>query len=218
MISVSDFSKLMPDRFLRAAINRSRLRSSGTYPEFIEQLYLDIDDQLYDMQAGRELRQKDSEDRLSADIVCGLRRHGYTAVGDAKHGGHIDVSVELGEFTWIGEAKKDGNFREGFLQLMTRYVPASGNYSHNQGGLIFYFVNTPDAKGKLDSWRGELTQNGSVCSDCSKNVLAFYSDHTLQGPGTAFKVRTMGVSIFHEPKDKSARISAAKKAAKKKTA
>lgn len=218
MISVDEFSKLTTDKFLRAAIKRSKINVGGTYGEFIEQLYSDIDDLIYDMQGGRELRQKDGEDRLSADIVCGLRRHGYTAEGDAKHGGHIDVSVELGGFTWIGEAKKDGNFREGFLQLMTRYVPASGNYSHDQGGLIFYFVETDNAKGKLDQWRTELTEDGNACTDCNKNVLAFYSDHTLQGSGTNFKVRTIGVAMFHDPQDRSGRITSAKKAAKKKAA
>jgi hypothetical protein len=51
--------------------------------------------------------------------------------------------------------------------------------------------------------------------DCSRNSLAFYSDHKLESSGTDFKVRTMGIALYHEPKDKSARNSAAKKAAKK---
>ncbi|MBA3772494.1 MAG: hypothetical protein H0X13_08435 [Ramlibacter sp.] len=48
--------------------------------------------------------------------------------------------------------------------------------------------------------------------DCKRNPLPFYSDHKLESSGTDFKVRTMGVALYHKPKDKSARNSAAKKA------
>lgn len=215
MTSVEQFTVHTPSKYLQAAMRRHLISTSGTYDEFIHQLYLDIDEQIFDMQAGRELRQNDGEDRLSADILCGLRRHGYLAAPDTKTGGHVDLSVALGSFSWIGEAKKDGNFQEGFLQLTSRYVPASGNYSHNQGGLIFYLVQSHDARGKLDSWRDSLEETGLACVDCQQNALAFYSNHKLEGSGTNFKIRTMGVTLFHQPKDRSARNSAAKKLAKK---
>lgn len=215
MTSVEQFTAHTPSKYLQAAMRRDRISTNGTYDEFIKQLYADIDEQIFDMQAGRELRQGDGEDRLSAEILCGLRRHGYAATPDTKAGGHVDLSVGLGSFTWIGEAKKDGNFNEGFLQLTSRYVPASGNYSDNQGGLIFYLVKSPDARGKLDSWRDYLVEKGHTCVDCQQNALAFYSNHKLEGSGTNFKIRTMGVTLFHQPKDRSARNSAAKKLAKK---
>lgn len=214
-ISLQDFERYSSRKVIQATFRRVKISEEGTYEEFVEQLYDDIDQLIYSMQAGPELRQDDSEDRLSADILGGLRIHGYTAVPDGKTGGHVDISVKMGDFSWIGEAKKDGNFHEGFLQLTTRYVPASGNYSHNQGGLIFYLVKTPDARGKLDTWRDELTLKGHTCVDCKRSALAFYSDHLFAGSGTIFKVRTMGVALHHQPKDKSARISAAKKQAKK---
>lgn len=137
-ISLEDFYRYAPKKVVQSTLRRAKISEEGSYEEFIEQLYSDIDESIYDMQAGRELRQNDSEDRLSADIILALKRQGYSAVPDGKTGGHVDISVKLGDFSWIGEAKKDGNFHEGFLQLTTRYVPASGDYSHNQGGLIFY--------------------------------------------------------------------------------
>lgn len=200
---------------VQAAFRRVKISDGGSYDDFVELLYEDIDKLIYNMQAGRELRQTDSEDRLSGEILDGLRQHGYIATPDNKTGGHVDISVKLGDFAWIGEAKKDGNFHEGFLQLTTRYVPASGNYSHNQGGLIFYMIKTPDARGKLETWRNDLVSKGHVCTDCSRNMLAFYSTHKLEGSGTDFKVRTMGVTLYHQPKDKSARTSAANKLTKK---
>lgn len=214
-ISLQDFERYSSRKAIQATFRRVKISEEGTYEEFVEQLYDDIDQLIYSMQAGPELRQDDSEDRLSADILGGLRIHGYNAVPDGKTGGHVDISVTMGNFSWVGEAKKDGNFHEGFLQLTTRYVPASGDYSHNQGGLIFYLVKTPNARGKLDTWRDELNSEGHACTDCKRNTLAFYSNHPFASSGTNYKVRTMGVVLYHQPKDKSARISAAKKQAKK---
>lgn len=214
-ISLKDFERYSSRKAIQATLRRVKISEEGSYEEFVDQLYDDIDQLIYRMQAGPEVRQSDSEDRLSSEVLGGLSIMGYDAVADGKTGGHVDLSVKMGQFSWVGEAKKDGNFHEGFLQLTTRYVPASGNFSHNQGGLIFYLVETPDARGKLDTWRDKLVSQGHGCVDCTRNRLAFYSDHHYAGSGTSFKVRTMGVSLYHKPQDKSARISAAKRASKK---
>lgn len=213
-ITLDQFQRFAGKKTVQAAIRRIRIGEEGTYEEFLEQLYEDIDDSIYALQATRELRQGDCEDRISQDILIGLNRHGYHATHDGKTGGHVDLSVKLGDHSWIGEAKKDGNFQEGFLQLTTRYVQASGNFSHDQGGLLFYLIQTSDALGKLNDWRTKLTADGHTCNDCNKNKLAFYSTHKLEGSGTNFTIRTMVVSLYHRPKDKSARMSAAKNAEK----
>lgn len=214
-ISLEDYYRYSPKPAVQATIRRQMLGEGGTYEEFIEQLYADIDESIYELQASRELRQNDSEDRISLDILVGLKRHGYHATHDSKTGGHVDLSVRMGSHSWIGEAKKDGNFHEGFLQLTSRYVQASGNYAHDQGGLLFYMVKAADALGKLTAWRTRLTNDGHSCADCGKSKLAFYSTHKLEGSGTDFKVRSMAVSLYHQPLDKSARNSSEKKAAKK---
>ena len=213
-ITLQDFERYSSKKAVQASFRRAKISEEGSYEEFVDQLYDDIDQLIYRMQGGPEIRQADSEDRLSSEVLGGLSILGYDAVADGKTGGHVDLSVKMGEFSWIGEAKKDGNFHEGFLQLTTRYVPASGNFAHNQGGLIFYLIATPDARSKLSTWRDDLTSKGNACADCKRNQLAFYSDHKFESSGTNFKVRTMGVALYHKPKDKSARTSAAKKAAK----
>ena len=76
-------------------------------------------------------------------------------------------------------------------------------------------IQGSDALGKLNSWRNQLTADGHKCDDCQKNILAFYSTHKLEGSGTNLIVRTMAVALHHQPKDKSARISAARKSKKK---
>lgn len=214
MITLEDYYRYSPRPVVQATIRRQMIGDGGTYQEFIDQLYADIDESIYELQATRELRQNDSEDRISLDIMVGLKRHGYNATHDSKTGGHVDISVRMGPHSWIGEAKKDGNFQEGLLQLTSRYVQASGNYAHDQGGLLFYLVKTADAHSKLSGWRTQLTTDGHQCADCGKNKLAFYSTHKLAGSGTDFKVRSMAVTLFHQPLDKSARNSAAKSAAK----
>lgn len=192
---------------------RDRIATQGEYKDFVSFLYKDLDRGIYALQAGRELLQEDSEDRLTADLMRQMRQLGYRASHDSKTGGHVDLAIELGQFSWIGEAKKDGNFKEGLLQLTTRYVPASGDYSHNAGGLLFYLVATKDALGKIESWMEELKEN-SVCEKCSANPFAFFSEHKLEGPGTMFRVRTMGVSLYHKPEDKAARAKEARRVAK----
>ena len=214
--TLEQFQRFAGKRFVQAALHREWIIDEGTYKDFVAQLYVDLDESIYALQATRDLRQKDSEDRISQDILIGLSQKGYQATHDTKTGGHVDLSVRLGDHSWIGEAKKDGNFQEGFLQLATRYAQASGNFAHDQGGLLLYLVQTADALGKLNGWRAKLTADGHPCHDCTKNKLAFYSTHKLEGSGTEFTVRTMAVSLYHQPKDKSARISAAKKAAKTK--
>ena len=215
LITLQDLERYATKRAVQTTLRRVKISEEGSYEEFVEQLYDDIDQLIYRMQGGPEVRQADSEDRLSAEVLGGLSLLGYDAVADGKTGGHVDLSVKMAEFSWIGEAKKDGNFHEGFLQLTTRYVPASGNFAHNQGGLLFYMIKSPDARGKLNTWRDDLTGKGHACVDCTRNQLAFYSDHKIESSGTNFKVRTMGVALFHQPKDKSARTSAVNKAAKK---
>jgi hypothetical protein len=210
-ITLEQFQRFAGKKPVQAALRREWISEEGTYQDFIEQLYVDIDALIYALQASREIRQNDTEDRISQDILVGLNQHGYHATHDGKTGGHVDISVRLGEHSWIGEAKKDGNFHEGFLQLTTRYVQASGNYAHDHGGLLFYIIQSADALGKLNGWRTTLTNAGDTCLPCKKNKLAFFSTHKLEGSGTDLTIRTMIVSLYHRPQDKSARISAAKK-------
>lgn len=214
--TLEQFQRFAGKHIVQAALRREWIREEGTYQDFVSQLYADLDESIYLLQATRELRQKDTEDRISQDILIGLSQKGYQATHDTKTGGHVDLSIRLGDHSWIGEAKKDGNFHEGLLQLATRYVQASGNFAHDQGGLLFYMVQTADALGKLNGWRTKLNTDGHACFDCTNNKLVFYSTHKLEGSGTDFTVRTMAVSLYHQPKDKSARISLAKKTAKTK--
>lgn len=208
--TLEDFERFGDRKIVQALFRRLRLCDGGAYLDFIDQLYKDIDEAIFALQASRDLRQEDNEDRITQDILIDLGRLGYKAIHDGKTGGHVDLCIYLGPHSWIAEAKKDGNFPEGLLQLTTRYVQASGNFANDHAGLFFYLVKTADALGTLNRWRSKLTEGGSVCSDCTRNMLAFYSKHKLPGPGTDILVRTMVVSLHHRPLDKSSRRSTKK--------
>jgi hypothetical protein len=212
-VSVAVLQSLLPDRHLENAIQRN-LAASGSYADFVTQLYVDLDSAIYAMQANAELLKDDSEDRLTLDFMLQLRRDGYVADPDRKAGGHIDLTISRGQHTWIGEAKKDGNFEEGYLQLISRYRPASGNFADDAAGLLLYLVKRPNAKQKLADWKAAIPDAKSI-RDCPKNVLAFFSVHERQGSGTDVEVRSMVVSLFHAPRDKSARHSKQRALAKK---
>lgn len=205
--TLTEFYRFASRKTVQAAVRREYIAEEGTYDEFIEQLYCDIDAEIYALQASREMRQDDSEDRITLDILVGLNRHGYYATHDSKTGGHVDLSIRLGAHSWIGEAKKDGNFQEGYLQLTSRYVQSSGNYAHNHGGLLLYLINSADAASVLERWGAKLTNNGCIRTKCPKNILAFYSTHKLEGSGTNLIIRSMAVALYHRPLDKSARNS-----------
>ena len=203
--TLKDFERFAEKKNVQALFRREQLSEGGKYEEFVTQLYEDIDAAIYRLQASREFRQHDSEDRITKDILISLEQHGYFATHDSKTGGHVDLAVQLGSHSWIAEAKKNGGLNEGFLQLTTRYVQASGNFAHDHVGLLCYLVDVKDALRMLNGWRSKLSERGCACRECDKNRLAFYSQHTLPGSGTTVTLRTMVVSLYHEPEDRSAR-------------
>lgn len=70
-------------------------RLEGTYQDFVSRLYADLDESIYALQATPELRQADSEDRISQDILTRLNQKGYQATHDTKTGGHVNLSIRL---------------------------------------------------------------------------------------------------------------------------
>ena len=210
-IGLRDLQRLLGDRVFECSIRMRLAASNDNYDDFVECLYEDIDRIFAAFQATPQRRSGDGEDRITDDLVVNLRTAGYDANHDQDAGGHVDVTVKAGNLTWIGEAKiyrSVGNVLEGFLQLTTRYRPASGNFAHNKGGMLIYITEKPNAKAQMDAWRQHI-QNQSVDGyqdwDCTRNVLAFHSKHTHEVTGHPFFVRHIPLLLYHQPSDKSAR-------------
>ena len=181
----------------------------GFEDDLIRNLYKDIDKVISQIQENPELRQKDTEDRLTIDIVNSLHNLGYDVSHETKIGGHADIVVKKNDFLWLGEAKiyKDNNnLWEGFQQLLTRYP--TGDSNQENGGLLIYIRAQKDASSIMQKWQKYLL--GQSLPDfssrpCKMRSLAFISTHKHERSGQAFHVRHMPVMLHFDPKDKSGR-------------
>ncbi len=215
MIGLEDLCKIKggDKKFIRY-LKRINLEIEEDYPEFISVLYADLDDISYNFNKNPQRRAEDTEDRLTDEIVSALNLLGYTADHDRESGGHVDVTVELGSHSWIGEAKihqGPAYLYEGFLQLATRYRPASGNWKHNHGGMLIYIQKQKNAAKLKQEWKDHLAckfvEQGEAIefADCKNNIFAFNSTHNHEISGLEFIVRHIPFLLTHEPKDKSGR-------------
>jgi hypothetical protein len=177
-----------------------------TYDDFIKELYRDIDRIIYRIQENPELRQNDKEDRLTIDIENQLCCLGYNASHDSKVGGHADLVVRKGDFTWIGEAKIHSDYEylwQGFQQLNTRY--STGDSNQKDGGVLIY-IRVQDANLVIQRWKEYLLSKNLPdysCRPCEMKDTCFYSIHKHEKSGRAFQVRHMPVMLYFNPKDKS---------------
>ncbi|MBW4597639.1 MAG: hypothetical protein KME46_33245 [Brasilonema angustatum HA4187-MV1] len=178
-----------------------------TYDEFIKELYETIDRIIFYKEENPELYKEDTEDRITIDIKNNLCLLGYNASHEMKIGGHADLVVKRNEFLWIGEAKIHSSYNylwEGFLQLTTRY--STGDCNQKDGGLLIYIRNE-NAKNIMDTWKNHLSSKklpNYSFNPCLKRKLAFFSNHTHERTGELFRVRHMGITLYFNPKDKSA--------------
>lgn len=179
-----------------------------TYDDFIKVLYLSIDKIIYQIQENPELRQNDSEDRLTIDVKNQLCCLGYDASHDSKIGGHTDLSIRKGDFLWIGEAKIHSSYDflwEGFLQLSTRY--STGDFNQKDGG-IFIYIRNKDAASVVQKWNNYLKDKNLQdysCRQCDMREISFVSTHKHERSGKPFQVRHMPVILYFDPQDKSGR-------------
>lgn len=183
-----------------------RRQTASNYSQFVDALYLDMDEIIAIIQENPELRKDDEENRLTIDIVNMLRTMGYQASHDMKIGGHTDISVRgKNNYLWIGEAKIHGAYDElldGFKQLCTRY--STGDTRQNCGGMIIYIRNIK-AAAVVTEWRSRLSEEkleNYTAQECPALAdMAFYSSHIHERSGMPFHVRHVGVILRFDPKD-----------------
>ncbi len=204
-LSLRDLEKLQ--EYMPALAGFASRLLADTYDEFINQLYKDIDNIVFSKEENPELYEQDTEDRITIDIKNTLRILGYDASHEAKVGGHADLLVRKNKFLWIGEAKIHHSYDylwEGFQQLTTRY--STGDCNQKDGGLLIYIRNE-NAKNVMDSWQLHLSSKelpDYSSNPCLKRKLAFFSSHKHPRTGEQFRVKHIGMTLYFNPKDKSA--------------
>lgn len=201
-------------------MRREAVSIGEDYQPFVDLLYEDISAILNTFQANPQRRHEFGEDAITDELVSNLSTAGYEAWHDVSAGGHVDVTVKLGKHTWIGEAKKDQKFDEGYLQLITRYRPLSGNFDHNHGGMLLYCTTKATLKVQVERWKEKfvLTFSNEYPNfktwDCPSSKFAFFSSHDHPITGYPYIVRHMLVGLHFEPQDASGRRSRSPKTAK----
>jgi hypothetical protein len=196
---------------------RNAIAEDPDYSKFVVLLYHDLDDLIHHLQANPQRRHQAGEDALTDQIVMGLHCMGYDASHDKSSGGHVDLTIELGPHTWIGEAKKNSKYSEGYRQLVSRYRPASGNFDHNHAGLILYSNKKTDLLSQRNTWLSKFKADFSGVyspisySACPISSYAFFTDHKHPVSGKPFWVRHMMVGLHFSPTDASARASRGRK-------
>ena len=207
-VTLANFEKIGQ---LFPQISRSIQRQfPSSYEEFVDTLYEDINDIVRDLEENPELQKPISEDRLTIQIRNGLRRLGYAADHETKVGGHADLIVKHDNWLWLGEAKVHNDYGwllKGFHQLTTRY--AVGRDYSSQGALIIY-VTGKNTAGVMNKWAGHLVEHVdggwelSTDHDIESPHLTFFSKHKHERSGLDFRVKHIPVSLYFEPRDKSA--------------
>ncbi|WP_372551723.1 hypothetical protein [Acinetobacter pittii] len=94
---------LMP-RAIESAY-RDLLATEGTYEDFVEEVYKDIDEITTDMLTAVEYYRELDEVRISHNIWMNLKRKWPSVQKDSDTNGNADISITLGQFVWIAEAK-----------------------------------------------------------------------------------------------------------------
>ena len=174
---------------------------ANDYEAFVDVVYKAMDRAIIVLESGSKHRSGDSEDRTTSEL-CGLMEMaGFFSKHDIQTGGHVDITVQLKQFVWLGEAKiftSKTVMRDGYLQLTTRY--ANGSPAQAAGGMLAY-IKTADAAGKMQTWRNEAeTTLGLRTNDCPTRLgLAFFTTSNAVSSGLPYKVRHMAVMLHHSP-------------------
>jgi hypothetical protein len=177
------------------------LKLASSYADFVACVNRGLDDVIELIQGSPNLRQADSEDRITIEIVVALKAKGFDAGHDTMTGGHTDILVKKDNFTWIAEAKiHRSNYTtlmQGFNQLTTRYANGTLNNSH---GCLLIYIKDGNAAQIVERWKSYLTNEqlpGFSSSDATQ--LDFSSQHTHAGSGLPYAVRHIGVVLNFNP-------------------
>ena len=178
------------------------------YPSFIDSLYNSLDECLGICLPEQKARlYEKNEDDITDKVITFLQgRYGMrTATHDTDRNGHVDITVCIKGFSWIGEAKiLDNNYsnahlKDGMKQLLTRY--STGN--ELDSGFLVYIKKPLGVKHK-DSWRSYLKSNSILHFlkdyDCTQSGDCFFTEHESEITGKTVKIRHMPVYLYHTPK------------------
>ena len=207
---------LMPRAIEKAY--RDLLATEGEYEDFVEEIYKDIDEITTDILTAVEYYRDLGEVQISHNIWMNLKRKWPTVQKDSDNNGNADISITLGSFVWIAEAKiwggpnKYGNsyLYGGYTQLTERY--SKGQVGATAGAMLIFIKpnNTKQTEPKvMASWQSYLQEKlGDTLTSVNpctlkKSCIKSIQPHT--GTEYSYQVRHIPITLLHIPRDKSAK-------------
>lgn len=180
---------------------------ASTYDDFADAVEQDLEDLIVQIERGASLRCDDEEDRLTDELLLGLRAQGYQATHDEYINGHSDIVVKsrFSNYAWLGEAKIHRSYQwllDGFSQLCTRY--STGTVDNCRGGILIYIRNS-NAKSVLEKWSNALgahfkgTGKDITIKADAANPLRLRSIHQHEKSGLDYRVRHFGLVMHFDP-------------------
>lgn len=198
-------------------IYKDLVATEGSYEDFIELIYNDIDEITTDILSAAEYYRDLGEVQISHNIWMNLRRKWVTVQKDGDINGNVDLSITLGRFVWIAEAKiwggpnKYGNsyLYGGYTQLTERY--SKGQIGATAGAMLIFIKpnNKKQTEPKvMQAWQKHLAKKlgESLISltPCKHKASCVYSVQPHSGTEYNYNVRHIPITLLHNPKDKSA--------------
>ncbi|HFQ5435233.1 TPA: hypothetical protein ACGUMO_000846 [Vibrio vulnificus] len=181
--------------------------SPASYEQFVDRIYLDLENVITTTEAGKQHHQAKGEDELTDHLLSQMVHMYPSAQHDTQKGGHCDLHLQVRSrdgilFTWVGEAKLWDGYDYGhkglFNQLLSSY--ASGGEYANRGGMIFYDKSPSGPTYVMGKWKKGLEDCNVQISDERKDKLRFSTTHMLNdGNGPEFHVRHFVIGLYHKP-------------------
>jgi hypothetical protein len=187
-----------------AQVAKRMLIDFRDYGFFLDVLYDDLESCLKRIEEDPKVRLKDSEDRLSQEIISMLCAMNYDAGHDELVGGHSDIVVRGGkDYLFVAEAKIHSDYDyllQGWNQLTTRYMRGTPHADH---GALLVYVRVKDCANVVAKWATLLDAQKLVAysrSDCEiRKELGFRTNHTHTSSGRAVSVRHIALSMHWGP-------------------
>ncbi|OEY65637.1 hypothetical protein BG841_03655 [Marinobacter sp. X15-166B] len=198
-------------------IKRIKLhQGGGNYEDFISLLNDDLREAIDELAAAAHQKSASSEDDLTISIVQWLKARSWTASHETCTNGHVDITVIMQKYKWLGEAKKDNSYAhiwKGFQQLMTRYSPgfnfsarARETYTETHGILI-YCQRSRNSGDFLRKWKEKLISECEghsfhSCDSHSIDGLELQTTHRHPNSDEIVKIIHFAVPLYFQPQDR----------------
>ncbi|MCO8163312.1 hypothetical protein NJC38_14200 [Pseudomonas sp. 21LCFQ010] len=174
-----------------------------SYGDFVDVIRHVISRTIKNMVRGRNHFEGMGEDKITFHVISQFHSLGFNASHDKQVGGHVDITIEHGDYLWYGEAKIHtcyATLQKGWAQLTTRYM--TGMAGEDCGAFLIYNFNKNAAQ-VTHEWRKVMVENyPDVELGEIEDGLNFASKGIHAGSGRSFLVDHYNIPLYFDPQDR----------------